>query len=178
MTSNQPRMMVTATGKVGIGTMDPLEALHVIGNFRVSGLIYSGAADIPVPDYVFEPDYKLMSIEALGRFLAEKKHLPNVPSAGEIKENGLNVSEFQMKLLEKIEELALYTVQQAKSLESKGAELVELKADNAALKTDNTLLKVENASLKMQNNAIEARLAIIEQILANAAQNGGSHPDR
>ena len=75
-----------------------------------------GAPEIEVPDYVFEPDYKLMPAEELGRYLEREKHLPNLPKANEIKEKGLNLSEFQMKLLEKIEELTLYAVQQSKTI--------------------------------------------------------------
>ena len=70
-----------------------------------------------VPDYVFESDYNLMPIGELEKFISSEKHLPNVPKAAEIRQNGLNHTEFQMKLLEKIEELTLYTVQQAKNMD-------------------------------------------------------------
>jgi hypothetical protein len=133
MTANTQRMIITATGKVGIGTSDPQEALHVIGNVRVSGSIVYGAPEEPVPDYVFEPGYRLMPVDELQKYLAREKHLPNMPNAGEIKEKGLKLGEYQMKLLEKIEELTLYTVQQAKALERKDAENALLNARVSAL---------------------------------------------
>jgi trimeric autotransporter adhesin len=127
------RMSILNTGNVGINTIAPLERLHVVGNVRIDGdLIWtdSGAA---VPDYVFDPDYRLMGIEQLEQFIAGEKHLPNIPSAAEIKDKGLNMSDFQMKLLEKIEELTLYTVRQAKTIALKDADIADLGARIAAL---------------------------------------------
>ncbi|HSK76580.1 MAG TPA: hypothetical protein VLQ45_08995 [Thermoanaerobaculia bacterium] len=69
----------------------------------------------------------------LGEFVAREKHLPNVPSAAEIKEQGLNLSQFQMRLLEKIEELALYTVTQHEQIKSQQARINELQGVNAKL---------------------------------------------
>ncbi|HYK91639.1 MAG TPA: hypothetical protein VE398_22925 [Acidobacteriota bacterium] len=77
-------------------------------------------------NYVFEPDYKLMPIEELQKYVQKEKHLPNVPDATEIKGKGLNLGEFQMKLLEKIEELTIYTVQQAKTIQELQARLAAL----------------------------------------------------
>ncbi len=107
---------------------------------RIDGdLIWTdpGAA---MPDYVFDPDYKLMGIDELGKFITGEKHLPNIPAAAEIRDKGLNMGDFQMKLLEKIEELTLYTVQQSKAiddqkalLEQKDARIAELDARIDAL---------------------------------------------
>jgi hypothetical protein len=83
--------------------------------------------------YVFESDYELMKFDELEAFIAREKHLPNIPSSGEIKDKGLNLSEFQLKLLEKIEELTLYTMQQAKTIAIKSMEIARLDARMAAL---------------------------------------------
>jgi hypothetical protein len=139
--STTERMRIDSTGNVGIGTAAPTEKLHVAGNIRFTGSLVNSAPSELVPDYVFEPGYTLMSIKDLASFLAKEKHLPNVPSAAEIKENGLNFGEFQMRLLEKMEELTLYTVQQAKDIESKNSEIVALKSRNEAL--DSRLAAVE-----------------------------------
>ncbi len=69
-------------------------------------------ADIPVPDYVFQDDYKLMPLSQVKEFVESKSHLPNVPSEEEIIENGLSMEEMQLTLLEKVEELTLYMIQQ------------------------------------------------------------------
>ena len=122
------KIRITSDGKVGIGTTAPTERLHVVGNLRVTGNYIAGAPEIDIPDYVFEPTYKLMRIEELEKFIRKEKHLPNIPQATEIKEKGLNLSEFQMKLLEKIEELTLYTVQQAKTINRKDEEIKDLSA--------------------------------------------------
>jgi len=87
-------------------------------NLLVTGTISSGGMVLNVPDYVFDPDYKLTPLSELADFIAEKKHLPNIPSAAEVKEAGqVNLSEFQMKLLQKIEELTLYTIDQQKTID-------------------------------------------------------------
>jgi hypothetical protein len=137
-------MVINDAGNVGIGTSTPTERLQITGNLKVSGSILYGAPEMDLPDYVFESDYNLMPIQELERFVAREKHLPNVPKASEIREKGLNLSEFQMKLLEKIEELTLYTAQQAKALDRKDTEISALKSKNAVL---------------------DARLAAVEQIL-------------
>ncbi|MCU0422132.1 MAG: hypothetical protein MUC81_04905 [Bacteroidia bacterium] len=73
------------------------------------------------PDYVFESNYKLMSLNDLECFIKANKHLPNIPSAKEmITSDGVELSTMQFKLLEKIEELTLY--------------LIELNRENQVLK--------------------------------------------
>lgn len=63
-------------------------------------------------DYVFEDDYKLMEISELKRYIAQNKHLPNVPSEKEVLQNGIDLAEMNKILLQKIEELTLYLLQQ------------------------------------------------------------------
>jgi hypothetical protein len=67
-----------------------------------------------------------MPIQQLENYIAREKHLPNIPDASEIRETGLNHTEFQMKLLQKIEELTLYTVQQANTIRELQARLAKL----------------------------------------------------
>lgn len=142
------RVSILNTGNVGIGTTTPTERLQVVGNLKVSGnILYSLLGN--VPDYVFDSDYKLMPIKQLENYLATEKHLPNVPSAAEIKQKDLNLSDFQMKLLEKIEELTLYVVNQAKQIDRKDAEITVLKS---------------------QNSNLDARLTALEQLLGKEEQ--------
>ena len=68
-------------------------------------------------DYVFNKDYKLKSLKDVEEFIAKNKHLPNVPSANEIATNGNNVGQTEKVLLEKIEELTLYVIEQNKRIE-------------------------------------------------------------
>jgi hypothetical protein len=152
------RVSILNTGNVGIGTTAPTERLHVVGNIRVTGTITYGAPETDIPDYVFDPNYQLMTPEDLGKFVAHEKHLPNVPAASEVKEKGLNLSEFQMKLLEKIEELTIYTVQQAKTIQTQQITIKDHK--NALERKD-----AEMAALKSQNSTLDARVAALEQMM-------------
>jgi len=72
---------------------------------------------IEAPDYVFADDYELRDLSAVEDYVKENKHLPEVPSAEEMKENGVNLSELNMTLLKKVEELTLYVIAQNKEIE-------------------------------------------------------------
>jgi hypothetical protein len=81
-------------------------------------------------DYVFEDNYKLMPLADVESFLKEHKHLPSVPSEKVMKEEGIDLAEMNVKMMEKIEELTLYLIQQNKELEKVKAELETLKGQN------------------------------------------------
>ena len=98
----------------------------------------NSAPEEDLPDYVFEPDYPLMPVEELRSTWRERNTCPTYRRPRRSKEKGLNLSGFQMRLLEKIEELTLYTVQQEKTIREQQA----------------------------KNNALEARLTAIEQLLS------------
>lgn len=68
------------------------------------------------PDYVLVDGYDLPSIEEVNKHIAEKGHLINIPTAKEVEANGLQVGEINRLLLEKIEELTLYIIEQHKQL--------------------------------------------------------------
>lgn len=78
------------------------------------------------PDYVFDADYDLMDLSEVEQFIAANGHLPNIPTAEEVAQDGINVGELQSKQMEKIEELTLYLIEMNKQLE-------ELKKRNAEL---------------------------------------------
>ncbi len=78
-------------------------------------------------DYVFEPNYSLMPLNEVEQFVKENKHLPNVPSADQMVEQGVEVGKTSKMFMEKIEELTLYMIELKKEIEA-------LKAENAKLK--------------------------------------------
>lgn len=78
-------------------------------------------------DYVFNKNYKLLSLSDVEKHIDEKGHLPNVPSAEDVVENGINLGEMDAKLLEKIEELTLYVIQLNKDIKQVKDENKELK---------------------------------------------------
>ena len=68
------------------------------------------------PDYVFRKEYALLPVDKLGDYIKENGHLPNVPAAAEIDESGLDVGNMQRIMMEKIEELSLYIIEQQKQI--------------------------------------------------------------
>jgi len=110
-----PSFVMTPDGKVGIGTVNPQYALDVKGTIRATEIKVVSIDSIP--DYVFEPDYQLQTLSDVDTFIQSNKHLPNIPSAAEIKENGLSLVDMQVKLLKKVEELTLYAIDQQKRIE-------------------------------------------------------------
>jgi hypothetical protein len=74
----------------------------------------------PWADYVFDKDYKLMSLKETEEYIRNNHHLPEIPTTQEVKENGVNLGEMQAKILKKVEELTLH--------------IIELKKENEELK--------------------------------------------
>lgn len=77
---------------------------------------------VAVPDYVFEKGYPLRSLEETERFVKEKKHLPGIPSAKEMSAKGLDLTEMNMQLLKKVEELTLHMIAMDKELKAMKAD--------------------------------------------------------
>jgi hypothetical protein len=96
-----------STGNVGIGTTSPNQKLTVNGT--IYGKQVKVDLSVPGPDYVFEKDYLLPSLDNVKSYIDENKHLPESPSAKEMQEKGIDVAEMNMMLLKKVEELTLYT---------------------------------------------------------------------
>ncbi|GAA6137787.1 hypothetical protein NBRC116583_15340 [Arenicella sp. 4NH20-0111] len=77
-------------------------------------------------DYVFEPDYHRPSLEELKEFVTTNKHLPNIPPASDMAENGIKLTELSVQLLAKVEELTLYAIDQQEVITSLQDRLVKL----------------------------------------------------
>ncbi|UOY08371.1 tail fiber protein [Muricauda sp. SCSIO 64092] len=108
------KMFLTRSGRLGIGTTSPDARLTVKGNIHAEEVKVD--LSVPAPDYVFKEGYDLKSLQEIQDYIKEHGHLPNVPSAKELEENGIQLGVMNMKLLEKIEELTLYTLQQQKEI--------------------------------------------------------------
>ncbi len=107
-------------GNVGIGTSIPDSKLTVKGSIHSEEVKVD--LSVPAPDYVFNTDYELTPLEILQQYIKENNHLPNIPTAKDMEANGVELGAMNMKLLEKIEELTLYILQQQKELKSQSEE--------------------------------------------------------
>ncbi len=95
-------------GNVGIGTTNPTAKLTVAGDINsreVKVTVDAGA------DFVFANDYKLPPLDSVANYIKEHKHLPEIASAEQMKKDGMNLSEMNIKLLQKIEEMTLYIIE-------------------------------------------------------------------
>ena len=128
-------------GKVGI------ETSYVPSDYKfaVNGDII--AEEIQVmerihwPDYVFDAEYELMPLAELETEIETLGHLPGVPSAEEVEENGHALGKMDAILLEKVEELTLHLIEINKQMAAQQAEIDSLKTENEDLKTEVSELK-------------------------------------
>lgn len=110
---------ITAGGRFVIGDCNPWAGNY--GLYVQKGILTS-EIKVALPntndwsDYVFAPDYKLMPLPQLQQYIDENNHLPDVPSAEEVSEKGINLGKMDATLLKKIEELTLYTLELNKQL--------------------------------------------------------------
>ncbi|MDD7886046.1 hypothetical protein [Flavivirga sp. 57AJ16] len=128
-----------STGNVGIGTTDTkgykLGVQGKIAAEEVKVALHANWAD-----FVFENNYKLPTLKEVEQHIKEKGHLQDIPSAEEVAKNGIFLGEMDAKLLQKIEELTLYTIAQEKKIKKQSSkikkqeqEIMELKSLNEKL---------------------------------------------
>lgn len=119
------------TGKVTMGTElydnDPNFIFYVSKGIKAEQVKVENPAKNGWADYVFKKGYKLRSLDEVEKHITEKGHLPNIPSALEVEKDGINLGEMDAKLLEKIEELTLYSIEQNKQLKVQSEEIKKLK---------------------------------------------------
>lgn len=119
------------TGMVGIGTRNPTERLTVNGTAKAEEVI---VVENVGADFVFEENYDLPELGEVESHIKQHKRLPEIPSAEEMIEHGVKVGDLQMKLLQKIEELTLYTIKQQTLLEQQQKNIEVLKRELQQLK--------------------------------------------
>ena len=109
---------INTNNNFGIGTDNPQYKLDVRGTIRANEILVNTASGA---DFVFDKAYNLRPLNEVNDYIQQNQHLPEIPSAAEMQQNGVNMNELQMQLLQKVEELTLYIIQQdqrIKELES------------------------------------------------------------
>ena len=137
-------------GKFGIGTTKPSAKLSVNGKIHTKEV----RVDLKLSDwsdFVFYDNYNLPTLEEVENHIKEKGHLKNIPSAIEVDKNGIYLGEMDAKLLQKIEELTLYTIAQEKEIK----ELKKEKAEN----------KKQNFKIEEQEKKIKKLELLVQQLL-------------
>ncbi|HMT77540.1 MAG TPA: hypothetical protein PKA44_07485 [Saprospiraceae bacterium] len=117
---NSIQKLVINEDRIVVGTEWNRINLNVNGNINTREVMVSLKDWDTYPDYVFQSEYQLRSLSELETFIMQNKHLPDVPTAAEVKDSGINIGEMNVVLLKKIEELTLY--------------LIELKKENEIIK--------------------------------------------
>jgi hypothetical protein len=145
-------MRILGNGNVGIGTANPGSwKLAVNGQIRAKEI----KVETGWSDFVFENNYRLPTLKEVEKHIKEKGHLKDIPSAKEVEKNGIYLGEMDSKLLQKIEELTLYTIGQQKEIENfkkQKYRIDKLEKENKSLKTMNSkLLELQKRLEKLEN---------------------------
>ncbi len=93
-----------------------IQTRKIMADSVICNRVFANGSDLTPPDYVFEQDYNLKPLDQVESFIKEHKHLPEIPSAREINEKGLDVVKMNLDLLKKVEELTLYILEQEKKI--------------------------------------------------------------
>jgi len=134
MQSTKFARLTNFMGNVGIGTTNPQAKLAVDGNILAKEIKIK--TDISVPDYVFEPDYKMLSLTEIEEYVKLHKHLPEIPSAKTIGKEGLDLAEMSLSLLKKVEELTLHLIDEQKARVAIEGEMADLRKEIKNIKED------------------------------------------
>ena len=140
-------LTVLQNGYIGVGTTSPDAKLTGAGNIHsreVKVTVNAGA------DFVFNDDYEPISLTELEKFIRDKRHLPEVPSAEEMERGGLELGAMNILLLKKIEEMTLY--------------VLYLKKENEELKLNGKGMQEMN---EMLNKKLEALVVIVNDLKIN-----------
>ena len=153
-TAGMEAVRIDANQNVGIGTDLPLAPLHVNGDAIFEGDVLVNTLTETAPDYVFQkyfrgystldPGYDFMDLESVHRFVKENEHLPGIPSARDMQEEGVVLNKALFGHLEKIEELFLHTIEQEEKIRS---------------------LQRENQELSEEVESLQQRLERLERLL-------------
>lgn len=150
---NNPWEVFLPNGSVGIGTIHPQSLLAVAGTITAKEV---SVTQTGWSDFVFDSTYQRMSLEKISAYTKEYKHLPDIPSASEIEQKGLDLGRMEKLHMQKIEELMLYVIDADKRASKDEALIAEQRA---------VLAKQEALLLRMQAR-LEAQQTEMDRIKA------------
>jgi hypothetical protein len=137
---------------VGIGTSTPDNKLTVNGTIHTKE-VRVDMEGFEAPDFVFEENYDLSSLEETSQFIQANKHLPDIPSAVEMQQQGINLKELNLKLLQKIEELTLHLIEQEKQQKNQYNKIIEL--TNKSLRQGEEIAKLRQEIIQIKSSKPE-----------------------
>lgn len=113
-----PDVYVRSTNQEGKGIWAKI--LTDKGDQEIAGKLRAREISVEITagaDHIFHESYELKPLSEVEQFIKANQHLPEIPSEKQMQEEGLNINEFQIKLLQKIEELTLYTIELKKEVD-------------------------------------------------------------
>ena len=122
---DQQVVVVGKNGEMGVGVTDTKGYKLAVGGAMIAERVKVKSQQA-WPDFVFMPEYKLPSLQELEVYINQHRHLPGIPGEKEVVENGHDLGEMNRKLLQKVEELTLYIIQQDKELKNVKTRLAAL----------------------------------------------------
>jgi hypothetical protein len=164
--------------KLGVGTTSPTEKLTVAGKALAEEVIVKPQSEWA--DYVFEEGYDLRSLKEVARFIEEKGHLPEVPTAESVEKTGLRLGEMDATLLQKIEELTLYAIEQKKRADSLSGQLSRQRRQMQDLRRRLTRRQEQAGRRRARVESREKRIRRLErqvELLRSALKQSGLKVD-
>jgi hypothetical protein len=148
-------------GALGIATTNTSGfALSVGGKIRAEEVkVYAGWAD-----FVFAEDYVLPPLEDVEKHIKEHNHLPAIPSEAEVLENGIELGEMNAKLLQKIEELTLYTIEQEKRIQQQQE---QIKLQQTELTGQKMYVEQKNQEIQALKAEQETIKILLQELISN-----------
>ena len=132
-------------GNVLIGQATQVNTSYILdvkGNARANEMV----VNVTGADFVFNPTYKLPSLSSLEKYIGHNHHLPEIASAKQMQADGLNVGDNQIKLLQKVEELTLYTISSDKQIKEEEATIIQ---QQSALLEQRAMLSQQQAQIDL-----------------------------